>query len=304
MNDKTNKKPKIYITNPVTILRLLRNFGHMLKHIYINFDFFDAKFCAEIEWYLAEYCSESLSRLSLRCNSSKILFEHLHKPLANVRTVGIYVYENQKLTHLQFNEKYLPRLKYLYMSNESSRVMHYSDPIHFENIEYFLVRTYAFCRFAKFPLTFAKLKHLVFMCFMLNDEWCSFVGNIQHLMTLEMYRIGENPLLGKMFELPNFLSNIEELVLDVNPYMLADDFLRFLEKSRALKTLTLIIDNAGGKNMSLDARERVKKLDDIVKPIVSQLDSKWKFNIINPFTHPYQGTDVYFRYYCYVIERV
>lgn len=306
----TSKNPKIYITNPVTILKLLRNFGYLLKNVYISFGIFNAKFCAEIERYLAEYCSESLHRLSLCCNSVKVLFENLHKPLANVKTLGIYTRKNQNLTHFQFNQEHLPRLKYLYIENSYTKLDH-SEPIHFENIEYFTIDSGGHT-FRKFPFTFGKLKHLVFIGFKLNDEWCDFVGNIQHLTTLKMFGISAtDPLLGKMFESQNFTSNIEELLLHVNEGMFADDILRFLEKSRNLKILTLVIHRWGSKKRKETPREPydyfyicLKKMEKIVKTIISNLDSKWKFCIIDPFRNPYRSDTQLGDFYCYVIEKI
>lgn len=302
--NKMPKNPKIFITNPVTILKLLRNFGYTLRSVFINFNFFNVKFCAEIEFYLAEYCSESLHRLSLSCNSSKTdLFENLHKPLANVKELRFYTNLDQNLSPLQFNQEKLPRLKYVYIDNNCPELQH-SDPMHFENVEYFTIATLTF---RKFPFTFGKLKHLIFLGVSLKDEWCNFVGNMQHLTTLKMFNISSHPLLGKMLELQNLVSNIEELQLCLVETICSDDILRFLQNSRNLKSLTLVINRIGygykKTGIILASDSFIKDIEKIMEVILSNLDPKWKFRIIDPFRNPYQE-DSLVTPYCYVIEKI
>lgn len=52
--------PEIMITEPIMRFRLLRNFGHMIRNLGINFNNMNVKCCAEIENYLTKYCSNSL----------------------------------------------------------------------------------------------------------------------------------------------------------------------------------------------------------------------------------------------------
>lgn len=133
LSDAESGNTELFITNPRTLLKVLRNFGFVLHHIYINFNFFKVEFCCEVERYLAMYCSESLEKMSLSCNSAKVLLGNLHKPLANLTALRVYMSLNQVANNLHFDHKYLPKLKYIHMQNHCTRFRN-SDTIHFENI--------------------------------------------------------------------------------------------------------------------------------------------------------------------------
>lgn len=289
------KEPGIFIKNPTTALKLLRHFGFMLKNLSINFHIFNVMVCAEIEFYLAKYCSKSLIRLTICCHSSKMLFENLYKPLENITALTIYIHHYHK--DLQFNCKYLPRLKYIYINNYTANIQKWEN-FDFKNIEYFTIATHYM---NEYPFSFGKLKHLTFRTLHIDEEWCKFISNIQNLTTLKMWDVSMiYPIdFRKMLELQNILSNIEELQIEVCINMSPEDVLHFLEQSQNLKTLTLLNDLWGIGGHYFD--ERIKKKENILKTITSNLSPIWKCYIFdgifpNPF---YNGT-----YNCYVIKRI
>lgn len=293
-----SKESEIFIKIPTMALKLLRHFGFMLKNLSINFKFFNVIVCAEIEFYLAKYCSKSLIRLSFFCNNSKILFENLYKPLENVKDLKIYINNDQE--QLQFNNEYVPNLKYIYIVNHYGNFKFQKcEKIHFENIEYFTIDT---SNMRKYPFSFGKLKYLTFRGIEPNEEWCKFVSNIQNLTTLKMFHIStENSnCFRKMSKLQNIQSNIEELHIEVNKYMSPADILCILEQSQNLKTLTLVSDRYGsGDNGYFD--ELIKKNENILKTITINLSPIWKFYVLNSFRHPLCSSRPY---YCYVIKRI
>lgn len=94
--------PKIKIENHLIALKLLRNFGHTIADIEINHSGFiinpyTKNFrTAEIEFYLVEYCSKSLEKLTLdgrklyeRSYGLKTLFEDTGKPFPNLRVLCV-----------------------------------------------------------------------------------------------------------------------------------------------------------------------------------------------------------------------
>lgn len=288
------KNPGISITNPTTALRLIRNFGPILKHLYIQFRFFSVKFCAEIERYLCEYCSQSLKKLSLDCNCLAILFIGMNKPLENITFLGIYVRRNEKLNNVDLLNKYLPRLQHVGIETISSAFCE-SEKIHFENVEYC---TIAPLTLRKYSFSFNKLKHLTIDgSIILNHEWCELVCNIPSLRTLKI--MGncnlDQSALRRMLTSPNFLSNIEELLIGVDRHLLPDDILSFLRQSQRLKRLALLRRN-GYMNYN-------RKSDNyILGEITSNLTTEWKFYVIDPFVNPYHGEHIP-KNDCYVIER-
>lgn len=103
------------ITNPSVTLKLLRNFGHLISDLQINFALFNVKICKRIENYLAEYCSKSLSFLSLRCNPFIELFEDIETPFTNVYSLEMESCCFLK-SKIQFDEMF-PRLRFLQLDS-------------------------------------------------------------------------------------------------------------------------------------------------------------------------------------------
>lgn len=296
----TRKNSEIYIENPLTCLRILRNFGYILKHFYIDFRIFNVKICTKIEHYISEYCSKSLHQLTLAGNSSTILFNGLNKPLENITTIKIYLYGSQTLSHIPVLNEHLPKLQYIHIENISYVFGEKDSEIRsFENIEKFSILGGVMY---KYPLSFDKLKHFAMSSpIVIDDELCTFVCNIQNLKTLKLLDIrgiSENAF-SKMLESPNFLSNIEELFIEVSGLIYPDCILRYLEQSKSLKRLglvrhqRLIPERPSGVGFF--------NFDDLIK-IISNLSAKWKFYIIDHFVDPLKGPLVKFD--CHVIERV
>lgn len=82
MRDALEQGPKIIVTK--LLLKLLRNFGHLIRNLGIHVRTLNDKLCIEIENYLVKYCSNSLQRLIL-VSKSKLLFENLQKPFQNIK---------------------------------------------------------------------------------------------------------------------------------------------------------------------------------------------------------------------------
>lgn len=100
---KPVSEPAICVSQPVMALKLLRNFGHLITNLHIDYSLFYLKnihtlenphyvfpLCKEIEHYLEEYCSESLREISFQssCNTfNHIMLEEIQKPFNNVKMV-------------------------------------------------------------------------------------------------------------------------------------------------------------------------------------------------------------------------
>lgn len=292
-----------FIEHPTRVLPFLRNFGYILKKLYINFSRFSVKLGAKIEYYLAEYCSESLHELSVACNSSIIRFEGLHKTLAHVKTLNIYISGGNNLIPSQLVIKHLPKLKYVYIENYSRRFQD-SETLHYDNIEYFTINSVS--KITKFPFSFNKLKHMIFIHFDINDEWCQWIRSMESLTTLKLLDISINDekCLSNMLQSQNLLSNIEELLIELNGFYKWDTnaILRFLERSRNLSTLALLrIRKHKTENLNFSYEE----VDIITEKIISNLNCRWKFHVIDPFRNPFGNVSIFGQYYdCYVIKKV
>lgn len=140
--------PKIFVTKPLKLLKLLRNFGHLIKILGINYFDLNVKISAEIETnYLAAYCSDSLQRLYLKCDRSSTfsIFENLQEPLKNVRTLGIMSGAQCALPNTQYlNENKLPNLQQVILQNYYyyHLTREESSNIYYKNIERFSLYCY------------------------------------------------------------------------------------------------------------------------------------------------------------------
>lgn len=231
--DALEMNPEILISNPLIALKLLRNFGHMIENLGIDFRYFNTKVSIEIENYLARYCSDSLQRLSLVCSTLKIHFEGLRKPLKNVSALKIQAVRDQIENQIRFlNESNLPNVKHIYICGEGTPSHDYGKKIHFENIEYF---TLTWARI-KFPFSFGNLKHFIIsgFGFKLNDAFCECIGNIDHLETLKIMMMAQfstnSDAFRKMLELQNVQTNVVELQFQYDKRMCPDDIVRFFKK--------------------------------------------------------------------------
>lgn len=84
-------------------LRLLRNFGHLIRNFHIDSNMFDIKaneFEDNFYQYLQKYCSESLIALSLQgtfCVDC-CFFELLDQPFPNLKMIEVGYYTIKKIS--------------------------------------------------------------------------------------------------------------------------------------------------------------------------------------------------------------
>lgn len=263
----------IFITNP---LKVLRNFGHIIKNLGISFNDLNATLHVEMENYLAEYCSDSLQRLHLLCNRSKMVFKDLRKPLRNVTVLKMGMHRVQKINHIQFlNENNLPNVNsitILHRSSEDITLLQKSEKIHYEKIEYFEIASH---KLNTYPFSFGNLKHLTISgrC-EINDAICEFISNVKDLKTLKMmsmlYLLHPDSFR-KMLELQNILSNLVKMQFEYRKGMAADDVLRFMNQSQNLKKMIIYLDttNTGIQAGSLN----------FMQTMTSNLDVQWTFHV-------------------------
>lgn len=285
--------PQILITKSLMIFKLLRNFGHMIRNFGVNFRIVNVKICTEIENYLAEYCWDSLQRLSLYCRYPKILFENLQKPLQNVIAIKVHTSKVQDQDNIQFvNENNFPKLKHLFIYNGYH--LENAKTIHFENIECFTLRS-----MLKFPFSFGNLKHLTLGSIAINDAFCEFVSNLIHLKTLRIMRITgleESNSFSKMLELHNIQTDLVEMHFDYCKFLQPDSdaILRFLKQSAKLKKFSC------STTTNCEFFNYVKTCSHMFRTISSKLDSDWRFHVIYPYTNLF---DAFYKKKCFVLER-
>lgn len=286
--------PQIFITKPVLVFKLLRNFGHMIRNLGINFRKLNAKICTEMENYLAKYCAESLQRLSHDCNRTKIPFYNLPNPLKNVIALTIETTSINKQDHIQFlNEINLPNLRHLFIFDGGS--LQDSENIHYENIEYFtLYGTYMY------PFTFGNLKHLTVTYGQINDDFCEFISNIKHLKTFRIMDIGkiDSNSFSKLLKLKNIESDVSEMIFEFKFEMCPDAIFRFLKQSRALRKLSFYACMLTGYRPHVAEAQRILE---ILQTISSKLDDNWMFNVIDPYRNPFA---MCFNHKGFVFERI
>lgn len=282
-------------TNP---WKVLRNFGHMIKNFRVNFSRIQTKLCTEIENYLAIYCSDSLQRLTMTCNTSKIALKDLQKPLENVTYLKIIITTDyESIEHIQFlNESYLPNLNEieifsncLYFFEQSSKKLIY------DNIESF---TYWAWRERIYPLSFGKLKHLTTAAnCQVNDAFCECIGNIKDLKTLKilstMFLSNSERKFGKMLELPKILSNLEELQFEYSYSISLNDILPFVKNNQSLRKLSIHMDTT-------DNFVNINYLN-FLETISSNLGIGWKFHTSDIL---HKNEYYYCANICYVAEKI
>lgn len=262
--DVTLKRKGVVLTNP---LKLLRNFGHIIKNLRISFKNLSVKQCTEVENYLVRFCSESLQRFVVMCNTSKIIFKDLQKPLKNVTDLQIMMDKNQNLDHIRFlDENNLPNVNNVYIScyDELKDLTSVSGKLHYKNIEYFEISA---TRTGVYPFSFENLKHLTTdgNC-IVNDALCEFIGHLNDLKTLKirntMFGFNLDPFR-KILKLQNISSNIVELHFPYHPKISSNDVLSFLKQTRKLRKL------------SIPASVPFPYDSNFLQEITSNLDSEW-----------------------------
>lgn len=118
------------ITNPRAVLQLLRNCGHLIRDLHINFTLFSASMCEKIEKYLTRYCWQSLHFLSLSCHPTRMLFNGtIEQPFTNV-----YSLKMESCCFLRSKVKFgetFPRLRFIQLDSncyETRTVINGKDP--------------------------------------------------------------------------------------------------------------------------------------------------------------------------------
>lgn len=281
------------------MLKLLRNFGHLIRNLAVHFSDLNIDLCAGIESYLAKYCPNSLQRLALQCHRFKIPFENLQKPLRNVTALKVYTVRDQKWDHIQFlNEINLPNVQHINLSNKGC--LQDSERIHYEYIERF--EFVSLGTIDKFPFSFVNLKHLMLDGgIILNDELCNCINNIEHLRTLRImeFRGVNSNSFRKLLELKNIQYNLEEVQFKRNANMLTDDILHFLKQSKKLRKYT--IHSFVGNNEPEYVHIIPYYFSNLLKTFPLKLGVEWKIHYNDSYENPY---DMYNKYECIVIEKL
>lgn len=281
--------PEISTSNPLTLLKLLRNFGHLIKNLGVNFTSFNAKVYAEIEENYLIYCSGSLERFvfetTWRSTKKQHFFENVEKPFKNVIALGIVVDVHPKYVRFLIESK-LPNLQHIYYRSKY-RFWEEIENIHYKNIEYFSL--FPIIQMTTFPFSFGNLKYLlVGGDFELNDSFCDFIGNIKHLKTLKImsFLTFDSDSFRKMMELKNVLSNIVEMQITFHRSITPELILNFLKQCQNLEKLSI---HAG-----------LKPNFHIFDSLSSNLENEWTSYTVNPYKNPFYeyGDSI-----CYIIER-
>lgn len=79
--------PGIFVVDCLSAFKLIRNFGHLIMDFHINLELFNGK-SQRIEQYLDEYCSKSLTQITIK-ESSNNIFQITPKPFQNVEFVWL-----------------------------------------------------------------------------------------------------------------------------------------------------------------------------------------------------------------------
>lgn len=293
--------PETFISNPRMLLKLLRNFGHLIMNLKVNFVFnLSDNLCVMIENYLAEYCSDFLEQFHLVCSRTKKPFENLSKPLKKLIILTIDTKYHRKTDYMQFiNEKKLPNIQHFCIQNPYHSESQNFETIHFisnpnklqnfETVQHLTIGTVNWD--TNFPFSFGNLKHFTVLGpSVLNDMLYEYIENLTHLETLKImnFRLtGWKPeLFGKLLQLPNILSNVVEMQFDFNDHMSPDHILHMLKQSQKLKKLSFHF---------MDGDES------ILRTIISKLSVEWKVHIIDPYENPLIFV---LKHICYVFERI
>lgn len=292
--DVMEKNPQILITNPLILFKLLRNFGHLIRNLAINFAILNVNLCAKIENYLTEYCSDSLERFTLIIHLSKIPFKNLKKPFKKITGIKIYTARDQTGYYIQFvNENNLPNIQHIFLYNRDC--LQDSENIHYENIEYFTLCSQT--RMEKIPFSFGNLKHLIICGYpIINDEICKFIGNIEHLTTLKLYldRYESSNSFRKLLELKNIQTNVVEMECEFHQNFLVDDIYYFLKQSKKLRKFSV-------HQCKFSLSEYLDYYSIVLKTIPIKLGIEWKFISIDPYRNPFKTQ---FKYKGFVIEKI
>lgn len=287
------KNLEIIIENPKLLLKLLRNFGHLIKNLQIDYDVSNAKVYVGIETYLANYCSDSVQRLKIKCSGFKNSFENLQKPLNKVIALSITTTALQPLSQIRYlNEKNLPNVQHIYITYLNK--LNDSECVHFKNIEYFTMYTF---KIVSFPFSFGNLNHLtVYGNIVVNDSFCECISKIVYLKTLKImsFLLLDLDSFSKMLQLQNVVSNVVEMQFECHENISHKHVFRFLKQSQQLQKLSIHL-NMKSNHINIYKFK-------LLQTSLSNLHDEWRCSIKDPYKSPF----VYsvYPYKCLVIERI
>ena len=294
-DDALEMNPKIFMDEPILLFKLLRNFGHLIRNLKIEFSLFDTECGIAIQSYLEEYCSDSLQRFSFEPNELIKHFENLQRPFKNLLALKIdtALYHKQNI-YVQFiNEKNLPNLQYFYMRR------HCVDQQAKINHKYVEDFTITCLNMITFPFSFENLKHLtLYGNIKINDAFCEYIRSLKHLKILKIHSwvIWNSNYFDKLLELQNIASNIEEIEIEVgdklDPWQLnrqypAETILRFMKQCQNLRKMIFFHAYIHTESCANYVERWAQQLSLI-------LSEEWKFNII---TQPVLRDIFYHIYY-------
>lgn len=269
------KNPKILVTNPLMLFKLLRNFGHLIKHLGINYCHLSAQNCAEIERnYLAKYCSDSLERLYLDCDGKKVTFEHLQEPLKKLMTFHT-IYSNSYGETRYLNDSKLPNLRNMIFATVHT-ILPLKEIIHYKNIECF--NLISLLTLDKFPFSFENLKYLcIYADVEVNDAFCAFINSIAHLKTLKLlcYCRMNSDAFSKIFGIQNILSNLVEMEIRFHEGLSSELIIQFLKRSKNLAKIGFVAE-------VVPYGYKFDFYSNIMQFVSSELENEWSSYIVTP----------------------
>lgn len=282
------RNPRLIITNPIILLKLLRNFGHFIRNLGVDFWYLNTKICDAIEIYLAIYCSDSLERFDFSCKGPKKPFENLQKPLKKLKALRLRTHLDQQQNFVQFiNESNLPNLQYLYIKTLCDINSH--EKIHHKNVEYLTVEC---IHMNTFPFSFENLKELNFFGNIeVNDAFCKYIGSMKHLKTMKLkstYNRWSSDLLDKLLQ--DVPLNVEKIRFGLREEncrkMSIETITHFMKQSRNLRKMSFVLE-IGISNRAAEVW---------LQELSLKLCEEWESYMMDPYK-------CYKWYKCYVIER-
>ena len=272
---------EIAVSNPATALKLLRNFGHLFEDLAINFKCFNINVCAEIELYLSKYCSKSLQRMSIICNSVRAALDGLQTPLIKLNLLRVEIDPRQHPDFRRLSEN-VPNLRYLYVKNDSKYIEHF-ERTHFENVEHFGINCGS-SPCSALPFSFNKLKHFYFgnhRGIILNKYFYEFLTSAKYLTKLELMEIDSiiDNTFDDILQSEHFLTNIEEITVCMSKIVSPESVIGFLKQSKSLKKFTIYKCYTNNETHS-----------NIIRTITSGVEDTWNLDvkIINNYTSHYE----------------
>lgn len=290
------------IENPKTFLKLLRNFGHLIKNLEICYWKTNPNIYVGIETYLSQYCFDSVQRLSLFCvptMKTKTPLENLQRPLKRVVSLIIITSAVESPKYIRFiNENNLPNVRNILVDNRKNE-LHDSDKIHFKilrNVEHCTLFT---MRIDTYPFEFENLKHFtVDGNINVNDAFCECISKIEHLKTLKImsFALFSIESFSKMLELKNVVSNVEEMQFKFHDKISPEIVLQFLKQSQRVQKLSIHLNEVSR------IRRALSNYSYLFQTIPSNLhDDEWKSHIEDPYKNRFSTL---FRHKCLVVEKI